>query len=178
MIFAYIGIFLILKTKLKKISYLFIIIGLYFPDILLLFSWVYSNILQALDMEAQFFNYYYFSHSFFVWILVFIFIFIISLFLKKPKISLTIIACTFIHLLLDIFRPFINPAQLTFYIFLSPYHFVNLLYPISQNYIQLAIYLPEFLIWIIDFSILLISFLYFIYTYSKGEISFTDQDLK
>jgi hypothetical protein len=110
--------------------------------------------------------------------MAFIFIFIISLFLKKPKISLTIIGCILIHLFLDVFRPFINPAQLSYFIFLSPYHFVNLLYPISQDYIQLAIYIPEFLIWIIDFSILLLCFLYFISIYSKGEISFTDQDLK
>ena len=178
MIFGQFGIALILKNKIKKISFLLIIISLYLPDILLIILWIYNYILQVFGLEIFLINYYFLSHSFLIWIGASIIIFIVFTALKKLKEALVIISCVMIHLGLDIIHPFINPLTFTAFIGLSPYHFVNLFYPLFGDGIALFIYLPDYLIWIIDFSILLIGFLYFISKYAEGDITTTFMEIK
>ena len=80
------------------------------------------------------------------------------------KESILLLACIMIHLSLDIFYPIFSFSSYNINTGISSYHFVYLLYPITEDGFQFALYIPDFLIWIIDFSILLVCFLY---TFSK-----------
>jgi len=171
LLFAQFGLSLIIKNKLKNSSFLLIVISLYLPDILLLFLWIYNSIVRLLTGNEFLVNYHLLSHSMLIWSVASVFILVGSIFFRRVKESLIIIGCVYLHLLLDILRPFINLTSYTIYLGISPYHFVNLAYPIISNGILIAIYLPDFIIWIIDFSILLFGVLYFLGKYSKSGIS-------
>ena len=171
LLFAPFGISLLMKIKFKKTQYFLILIGLYLPDILLISLWIYNFILQAFSAGQFYINYYFLSHSFLIWTGASIGIFVVSLFISKIKEVFILIFSIFIHLSLDIIHPIINISNISIYLGLSPYHFVNLLYPFFEDSIQLAIYLPDFIVWIIDFSILFIGFIYALNYYSKKDIS-------
>ncbi|MHA1269689.1 MAG: hypothetical protein ACTSPY_07850 [Candidatus Helarchaeota archaeon] len=159
-----------LKNKFKKIHYLFIILPLYLPDLLLIITWVYDLILQVYSMDVYLINYYFFSHSFLIWISASIIMFIVSIFLGRVKEFLFIIGGIYIHLGLDVFRPFVDFSNIPINLGLSPYHFVNLIYPYSISGIPISIFIPDYLIWVIDFGILLLGILIFLSQYSKEGI--------
>jgi len=162
LIFYQIGLSLVIKQKFKDIPFLFIIISLYLPDLLLLSLWLYDLIIWISGSYSLLINYHLISHSVLIWCIISSFILLIFIFNKKLKIGILFIFCIFVHLGMDILRPTFNFVYFSMYRMISPYHFVNLLYPFIIPEIELAIYIPEFVIWIIDFGILLLEIFYVI----------------
>ena len=160
MLFAQIGIALFLKTKLKNVSFILILISLYIPDIVLLVAWIYNIMMQLTGNYVFLVNIFKVSHSFLIWSVAAVFIFLTAASLKRAKIGLVMIGGVFIHLILDIFLPTQSFSSFPIIPNISPYHFVYLYYPLTFEGGLLSIVIPDFLLWIIDFSILLAGLLY------------------